>query len=111
MFLHHTFILPEHHVGLESAIRSHMGITSPVLAKLYKFALANVDKPVYETGLFTSHLKSENVTVGTATDSKTGIFVQLARTNGNPRLMLTVGSKWAMEQANPAQSNIATILW
>ena len=111
MFVHYNFILPEHHVALESAIRNHMGITSPVLTKLYKTALANVDKPTNETGQFTSHLKSGNVSVGTATDSKTGIFTQLARADGNPRLLLTVGSKWAMEQPNPVQGNIATTLW
>lgn len=111
MFLHHTFILPEHHVALESSIRNHAGITPPVLAKLYKAALANVEKPAFETGYLTSHLKSENVSVGTATDSKSGIFVQLARTRENSRMLLTVGTKWAMEQPNPLQGNIATTLW
>ena len=111
MFIQYTYIQPEHHVALESAIRNHMVITSPVLAKLYKSALANVDKPTNETNHFTSHLKSGNVSVGTATDSKTGVFVQLARADGNPRLLLTVGTKWAMEQPNPVQGNIATTLW
>ena len=111
MFNHFTFILPEHHVALESSIRNHMGIMSPVLAKLYKTALANVDKPTYETGQLTSHLKSGNVAVGTATEAKTGVFVQLARADGNPRTLLTVGMKWAMEQPNPTQGNIATTLW
>ena len=111
MFLHHTFILPEHHVALESSIRNHMDVTPPVLAKLYKTALANVDKAAYETGQFTSHLKSGNVSIGTATDSKKGVFIQLARADGNPRTLLTVGTKWAMEQPNPTQGNIATTLW
>lgn len=111
MFHHNTFIIPEHHVALESSIRNHMGVTSQVLAKLYKVALANVDTAVYETGLFTSHLKSGNVLIGTATDSKSGVFIQLARAEGNPRTLLTVGMKWAMEQPNPTQGNIATTLW
>lgn len=111
MFLHYTYIIPEHHVALESAIRNHMGITSPVLAKLYKVALANVDTQTNETGQFTSHLKSGNVSIGTATDAKSGIYIQLARADGNPRLLLTIGAKWAMEQPNPTQGNIATTLW
>lgn len=111
MFVQHTFIIPEHHVALESAIRNHMVITSQVLAKLYKSALANLEAPYAATDQFNSYLKSGNVNVGTSTDSKTGVFVQLARADGNPRLLLTVGAKWAMEQPNPTQGNIATILW
>jgi hypothetical protein len=111
MFVHNTFIIPEHHVPLESAIRNHMGITSHVLAKLYKSALANLEAPYYEASQFNSHLKSGNVAIGTSTDSKSGVFVQLARADGNPRLLLTVGMKWAMEQPNPTQGNIATTLW
>lgn len=111
MFNHYTYIVPEHHVALASCIRNHSGITSPVLAKLYKAALDNVDKPVQAAEQFTSHLKSGNISVGTSTDAKTGIFVQLARADDNPRLLLTVGYKWAMDQSNPLQGNIATKLW
>lgn len=111
MFVHYPYIITEHHVALESAIRNHTGITSPVLAKLYKVALANLEKPVNETDQFTSHLKAGNVSIGTATDAKSGIYVQLARADGNPRLLITIGAKWAMETPNPVQGNIATKLW
>lgn len=111
MFIQYTFIQPEHHVALDSSIRNHAGIMPKVLANLYKSALANLERTACETGQFTSHLKSENVAVGTATDAKTGVFVQLARTGENPHLLLTVGTKWAMEQPNPLQGNIATTLW
>jgi len=111
MFLHYAYIIPEHHVALESAIRNHMGITSPVLAKLYKSALANVEKTVHETGQFNSHLKSGNVSVGVSTDTKSGVYIQLARADGNPRLLITIGTKWAVEMPNPTQGNIATIFW
>lgn len=111
MFVQYQFIIPEHHVALESAIRNHMGVTSHVLVKLYKSALANLEQPHHETGQFNSHLKSGNVFIGTSTDSKSGVFVQLARADGNPRLLLTLGTKWAMEQPNPTQGNIATTIW
>ena len=111
MFIQYTYIVPEHHVALESAIRGHTGITSPVLAKLYKAALANLDKPSGEQGMFTSHLNDGSVSVGTATDAKTGVFVQLARTKSAHHPLLTVGTKWAMEQSNTVQGNIATQLW
>jgi hypothetical protein len=111
MFNHYPFIAPEHHVALESCIRNHNVITSPLLAELYKAALFNVDKQTQITGRHTSHLITANVRIGTATDAKTGFYVQLAKVEGQERPLLTVGSKWAMEQPNALQGNVATHIW
>jgi hypothetical protein len=110
MFDHYTFIRPEHRVALASCVRQHAVITPPILADLYKAALANIATPSQISGKITSHLNNETIHVGTATDVKTGFYVQLAKVNdGNP--LLTVGAKWAMESPNAVQGNIATLIW
>jgi hypothetical protein len=110
MFDHYTFIRPEHHVALASCVRQHAVITPPMLADLYKAALTCIDQPTQHPGKITSHLNNGTISMGTATDSKTGFYVQLAKVgSGHP--LLTVGAKWAVEAPNAMQGNIATLLW
>lgn len=114
MFGHYPYILQQHHVPLESAIRNHSvasQVNAPMLAKLYKLALDGLKQPVQEQGFYTSSLRSGNITLSSATEAKTGLWLQLAKVEGQPSQYLTVGQKWAMENLNPVQGNIQTMFW
>jgi hypothetical protein len=114
MFGHYTYILPQHHVALESAIRSHSVISTVnavLLARMYRLALDGLKEPVQDTGFFTSSIRASNVTLSSVTEAKTGLWVQLAKVDTQPGPYLTVGQKWAMEQLNPAQGNVSTVFW
>lgn len=111
MFHHYPNISPDHHVALESAVRSHMAEPED-LAKLYSAALGALltpEKP--PLGILASTLRDGKMVVATATNVKTGIYVQLAQMPEQPRPWLTVGQKWAMESPNLAMGNVATRIW
>lgn len=114
MFGHYPFILKQHHVALESAIRSHSvvsGINANLLAAMYKLALAGLDQPVKSEGCYTSTLLTDTATVSSVTDAKTGLWIQLAKVKDQPNAYLTLGQKWAMEQYIPAHGNVSTLMW
>jgi len=111
MFVQYKFIDPNHHVALQSCIRNHPIVTAQLLARIYNAALACVDKPCGETGLLLSHIKADTYQIGTATDEKTGIFVQLVKMKDRPSHLLTAGQKWAVERDNAVQGNTSTLLW
>ena len=114
MFGHYTFIQKQHHVALEAAIRNHSvvsGINSNLIATLYKLALAGLDQPAKSEGFYMSTLTTETATVSSATDAKTGLWIQLAKVKDQPSVYLTLGQKWAMEQYIPAHGNVSTIMW
>lgn len=111
MFVHHKFIDPNHHVALEACIRNHPVVTATLLARLYSAALACIDKPGGEAGLLTSHINANEYQIGTATDEKTGIYIQLVQMKDRASKLLTVGHKWAVERDNPVQGNTSTVLW
>lgn len=106
MFAQYRFIDPIHHVTLESCIRTHPVVTAQLLAKLYRVAGGSV-----EPGVAASQIKTADYTVGTATDEKTGIYLQLVEFENKPNALLTVGQKWAMERENTVQGNISTLFW
>lgn len=114
MFGHYTYIAKQHVVALESAVRNHSVITEingPLLAKMYQIALDGLKAPVQADGYYTSSLKAGNVTLSSVTEAKTGIWLQLAKVEGQASFYLTVGQKWAMEQYVPAHGNVSTIFW
>ena len=114
MFGHYTHILPQHHVALESAIRNHSVISAAnavLLAKMYKIAIEGLKQPVQEEGYFTSSLCAGNITLSSVTESKTGLWLQLAKVAGQPSPYLTLGQKWAMESLTPALGNTSTVFW
>lgn len=114
MFGHYTYILPQHHVTLESAIRNHSVISSVnavLLAKMYKLAVDGLKNPVQETGFYTSSLRAGNITLSSVTEAKSGLWLQLAKVENQPNPYLTVGQKWAMEQLIPAHGNVSTLFW
>jgi hypothetical protein len=114
MFGHYPYIPTQHVVALESAVRNHSVVTTvnaPMLARMYQLALDGLKQPVQETGFFTSSLRAGNVTLSTATEAKSGIYIQLASVTGQPGNYLTIGTKWAMEQFVPAHGNVSTTFW
>ena len=114
MFEHLTYMPQAHQIALQTAVRNHnmgTGINPGLLGKLYKLALDGLASPAQETGFFTSTLTTEHAVLSTATDTKTGIFIQLARISGQSSPFLTVGLKWAMEGKNEVQGSLATLYW
>lgn len=114
MFDHYPYVQKQHHVALASTIRSHAVVSTvnaTVLAIMYKHALACLDNVVALDGFFSSRLCAEGVTLSSVTEAKTGLWMQLAKLDGKPSLLLTIGQKWAMEQPVPAHGNVATTLW
>ncbi len=103
-----------HHSALLSCIRSHTFVTMPLLTTLYEVAHACAHGTVPEkaSGVLTSALTVSNpqhgdLVLGTATDQKTGVYVQLAKTKLG-KLFLTCGQKWAMEQTNEQGTGVLT---
>ena len=94
MFGHYTYIAKQHIVALESAV-----------------ALDGLKAPVQPEGYYTSSLRAGNITLSSVTDAKTGIWLQLAKVEGQAYPYLTLGQKWAMEQYVPAHGNVSTIFW
>lgn len=114
MFGQYTFIQVQHHVALEAAVRNHSIIsaaTPQILARMYKLALEGLKQPVQETGFYTSSLRAGNITLSNVTESKSGLWLQLAKVEGQPSPYLAVGQKWAQENYSPAMGNISTIFW
>jgi phage gp16-like protein len=120
MFAHYPYIAKQHYVALESAIRNHSVISSinaSLLAKMYKLALDGLTTGVKEDGFFTSSLAVDArltgvaMTVSSVTDAKSGLWIQLAKVEGQAQAYLTLGQKWAMEQLVPAHGNVSTIFW
>ena len=111
MFAQHKSIEPHHRVAMEACIRNHPVVTPHLLTKLYETALACVEAPRSAEGVSASHINGGEFKMGTATDDKTGIYVQLVQVKGRPSKWITVGSKWAMERENTVQGNVATVLW
>jgi hypothetical protein len=114
MFGHYPYILPQHHVALESAVRNHSvntTVTAQLLAKLYNLALEGLTKAVQAEGFYTSSLRSSNIMLSSVTEAKTGLWLQLAKVENQPQPYLTLGQKWAMEQLMPAQGNVQTVFW
>jgi len=111
MFHHYPYINLAHHVPLENAAKAHM-TPEALLASLYKAAL-EVMQPHTKAplGILTSVLRETSLTVGTATDLKTGVYIQLAQVAGVEHPLLTVGQKWAMESQNLAVGNVGTRIW
>jgi hypothetical protein len=112
MFVHHKSISTNHHVALESCIRNHPVVTAQMLVKLYEAALQSIDSPAPGTAdLSVSHINGGEYTIGTATDNKTGFYVQLVKFKNKSDTRLTVGAKWVMERDNPVHGNTSTTLW
>jgi len=113
MFGHYPYIAKQHHVALESAIRNHSVVSSinaSLLARMYQLAVEGLKSPVQEEGFHTSSLRAGNITLSSVTDAKSGLWLQLAKVEGQSTF-LTLGQKWAMEQFVPAHGNVSTVFW
>lgn len=113
MFAHCSYMPQAHQVALATAIRNHnfgTGISPTLLATLYKLALDGLNSPVAQEGMMTSTLRDAQTTLSSATDSKTGIFIQLSHVP-NQQPFLTAGQKWTVEGMNRTLGNTATMFW
>jgi len=118
MFGHYPYILPNHLVALEAAIRTHNNrgtlANPPLLARLYKIAIDGINTG---TGLNSAQVHAsvidtrKDIRVSTATDLATGVYLQLARLDPKAGPLLTLGQKWAMEGNNTVQGNSSVTFW
>lgn len=111
MFVQHEFIPESHKSVLTQLVRQKDYITEKLLARLYRAC-----DEVLQAGTTTqaevsvsATTGSGNYKVGTATDERTGIYVQVARGPKGP--LLTVGQRWAMEGFDATTSTVATKIW
>jgi hypothetical protein len=106
------YIDETHRIALEAALKGRTTLTQALLAKLYKHALeAATAATSRENGFFHSRIETPDYTVGTCTDVKTGVYVQLVKQKTNPHLLLTLGQKFAMENVDTVRGNINTLFW
>lgn len=97
MFNRYKFIAPEHHMALQSAVRGRYMSNAQMMANLYQAAQNALAGQIVSN----EHLASNCYTtdkgpqVSTATDAKTGVFVQLVKLG--TRVLMTTGQKWTME--------------
>lgn len=107
-------IIEEHRVSMDSTIRTHSVVTKALLIDLYAAAhncIEEKERPVQ--GIMPSRMVVQNsqhgdVVIGTSTDEKTGIFVQLAKSKD--KLLMTIGQKWVIQQPN-AQGTLVNRHW
>lgn len=113
MFVQHTYIDEIHKPTLETIIRQHQGVTEPFLAALYRACLdaqTNQTNPRPSAFILARFVSENNTVLASATDEKTGIYLQLAGDLKSSN-QLTVGQKWAMQGKDPKMSTMATKMW
>lgn len=104
----------QHRAAIDAALNRHQvpGLTR--MRQLYKAASENVQyaTPVADRTMLTGHMVTGSHNIGTATDLRTGVYVQLASPITNPsNTLLTVGQKWAMESMPSAESSTGTVAY
>lgn len=106
-------ISERHKVALERGLMSHRSTVDQILVSdLYCAAKAVTfgNKASVNANFNVNIVKSKEAVVGTATDSQTGLYVQLAMIDDSKNLLLTFGQKWAAEgKAGVGQSGLT--LW
>lgn len=111
----YPFIDLKHRPVLESIVRVHSVVTDDMLAKLYEICLKvlhNERIDGNDGAFFRSRLVTVELVVATVTDSKTGIYLQLAEAVVGPKdLILTVGAKWVVEQRDVQSGGIRFLNW
>lgn len=112
MFAQYEFIEEAHKVALESTIRNHHFLTQQLAVKLYKTALdAAKGKVTPEAGLLVSRVDNAKLALGTCTDTRTGVFVQIVRLADDGQVLLTVGQRWVVESTDAATGTSNINYW
>lgn len=107
-----NYIDETHRLALEAAMKGRPHVVQGLLIKLYKHALeAATALPSKENGFFHSRIEAADYVVGTCTDARSGVYVQLVKQKTSPHLLLTLGQKFAMENVDTARGNINTLFW
>ena len=111
-FTQYSYIDEPHKPILDKIVDAHPGdVDSRLLAMLYRDAHDSLNGVNAKPASAISRFSAGEIQVATATDTETGVYLQLASVVGIARPMLTVGRKWAMENPNKQVGNVATILW
>lgn len=113
MFNQYRFIEETHKIALESAIRNHTVLTAPLAARLYQNAhrAATEAKAGHDSGFLISRVENPQVVIGTCTDTRTGLFIQLVQIRESKHLMLTLGSRWIVETSDAATGTTNLVYW
>jgi len=113
MFNQYRFIEETHKIALESAIRNHAVLTAALAARLYRNAYTSITevKAAHDAGFMISRVETPQFTMGTCTCSRTGLFIQLVQIKDTRHLMLTLGSRWAMETSDAATGTSNVLYW
>ena len=98
---------------LESTLRNHgvgTQMSAPLLARMYKIAVDGFTKAATVPDYLVSVLVTDKAVLSSVTEAKSGLWLQLARLPTGT-VLLTVGQKWATEQPDSTQHNVATKIW
>lgn len=113
-------VSPAHLPAMQAAIlKQRSKLDEHVVSKLYKTAKRVFREPSAMADLATdqtilpSRLCAGPITIGTCTDTNTGLFVQLSGPDGcsDDKLMLTFGTKYCQEVTDTIRGNRATKIW
>jgi len=111
MFVKYDFIPENHKSVLSQLIRQKDYITEKLMASLYQACLSKLADEASDTpGFNASVIRSPDCAVATATDERSGVYLQLAATAARGKL-ITVGQRWAMEGVDPSTSTTAVRIW
>lgn len=110
MFVKYEFIPDKHKSVLIQLIRQKDYITEQLMARLYQ-ACSDMLRAGKTTAAETvcSVLQSGDYALATATDERTGVYIQVAAGPKGP--LMTVGQRWAMEGFDGSTHTIATKIW
>ncbi len=116
----YPFIAEKHRFILERSTMNNADVAKvATVAKLYESALeqlhadpSNHVKTTRKnpTFMYSRMLLPGEFVVSSCTDTETGIYVQLAGAKGAADPILTVGSKWALENVDGV-GTIGTMMW
>jgi len=115
MFNQYPFISAEHQPILESCIRHHPPLMPNTMARLYKAALEAITTPssTVEQGTSITSFAGDSTglgktVIGTATDVKTGVYIQLSLVGNRTSPIMTLGKKWAAQGTHVGTGSTAT---
>lgn len=97
----YPFLSVTHQAAIESSLRNHEVITEKLAIGLYQTCFSVLMAvEVKADGIMTSKVEGTDYILATATDVKTGFYVQLARATAlkTGDAILTIGQKFAQEK-------------
>ena len=114
MFATKTCIEEHHKVVIEQVIRQRPIIQEAQAAKLYEVALQSFKEKGEIPGVpdvSWSYIANDKHVVTSATDMKTGIYIQLSGPKNATTRNIVVGQKWAVQAPNPVTTQSEIKVW